>query len=86
MIAVKIPCQLFHYFVVLVYWESCWIGSLRNTYITNTLLSVHLFVNIHIYYILHYVHVGGGAYKYLFSSRETESQCAECAVRCVYMC
>ena len=86
MIAVRFHVSCFHYFVVLVYWESCWIGSLRNTYITDTLLSVHLFVTILIYYILQYVHVGGGAYKYLFSSRETEGQCAECAVRCVYMC
>jgi hypothetical protein len=86
MIAVKISYQLFHYFIILFCWVSYWIGSLRITYIHKYNVSCTLVYCLYIYTILQYVHVWGGAYKYLFSSRGTESQCAECAVRYVYMC
>ena len=86
MIAFNISYQLFHYFQL-----HCFAGyhvglcSLRVMYI----YKIHCFLYTcllftHIYYSMYIS--GGGAYKYLFSSRETESQCAECAVRCVYMC
>jgi hypothetical protein len=49
---------------------------------TNTLFPVHLFMTIHIYYILPYVHVGGGgAYKYLFPAEKLRASVL--SVQCV---
>ncbi len=50
------------------------------------IFPVHLLPFIHTYYMCSMYISGGGAYKYLFSSREAESWCAECAVRCVHVC
>jgi hypothetical protein len=53
----------------------------------NILFPVHLFTFMNIDYMCSmYISGGGGTYRYLFSSRETDSWCAECAVRCVHMC
>ncbi len=86
MIAFNISYQLFHYFQ-LYYFAGHHVGScsLRVMYIYKIycfLYTCLLFV--HIYYSMYIS--GVGAYNYLFTSRVTESQSAECAVRCVHMC
>jgi hypothetical protein len=77
MIAVKISYQLFHYFILLVCWVSCWIGSLRITYIHKYFVSCTLVYCLYIYTtILQYVHVwGGGRTSTYFPAEELKSVC-----------
>jgi hypothetical protein len=87
MIAVMFPCQLFSLFCcigllgIMLNWKSAYYVYYRYL-IVCTLVCDYTYI----LYITVCTCRGGGAYKYLFSSRETEGQCAECAVRCVYMC
>jgi hypothetical protein len=82
MIAVKISYQLFHYFIILVCWVSCWISSLRITYIHN-IVSCTLVYCLYIYItILQYVHVWGGGRTSTYFPAE-ELRVSVLSVQCV---
>jgi hypothetical protein len=83
MIAVKISCQLFHYFIILVCWVSCWIGSLRITYIHKYIVSCTFIYRLYIYttYYSMYMSGGGGRTSTYFPAEELRASVL--SVQCV---